>query len=80
VGLGKSLANEFGKDGIPVNNVGTGFTATDRPERVSQNPRRGFEKNRRNEVPNQHDYYAGVVDTGATVIFALRSWVSLGGC
>lgn len=30
VGLIKSLANEFGKDGILVNNVGPGFTATDR--------------------------------------------------
>lgn len=29
-GLVKSLANEFGKDGILVNNVGPGFTATDR--------------------------------------------------
>lgn len=30
VGLVKSLANEFGKDGILVNNVGPGFAATDR--------------------------------------------------
>ena len=30
VGFVKSLANEFGKDGILVNNVGPGFTATDR--------------------------------------------------
>jgi 3-oxoacyl-[acyl-carrier protein] reductase len=30
VGLVKSLANEFGKDGILVNNIGPGFTATDR--------------------------------------------------
>jgi 3-oxoacyl-[acyl-carrier protein] reductase len=30
VGLVRSLANEFGKDGILVNNVGPGFTATDR--------------------------------------------------
>jgi 3-oxoacyl-[acyl-carrier protein] reductase len=30
VGLMKSLANEFGKDGILVNNVGPGYTATDR--------------------------------------------------
>jgi 3-oxoacyl-[acyl-carrier protein] reductase len=30
LGLVKSLANEFGKDGILVNNVGPGFTATDR--------------------------------------------------
>jgi 3-oxoacyl-[acyl-carrier protein] reductase len=29
-GLVKSLANEFGKDGILINNVGPGFTATDR--------------------------------------------------
>ena len=30
VGLVKSLANEFGADGILVNNVGPGYTATDR--------------------------------------------------
>jgi 3-oxoacyl-[acyl-carrier protein] reductase len=30
LGLVKSLANEFGKDGILVNNVGPGFTATAR--------------------------------------------------
>ncbi len=30
VGLVKSLANEFGKDGITVNNVAPGYTATDR--------------------------------------------------
>jgi len=30
VGLVKSLANEFGKDGILVNNVGPGYTATQR--------------------------------------------------
>lgn len=30
VGLVKSLANEFGKDGITVNNVGPGYTATER--------------------------------------------------
>ena len=30
LGLVRSLANEFGKDGITVNNVGPGYTATDR--------------------------------------------------
>ena len=30
LGLVKSLSNEFGKDGITVNNVGPGFTATER--------------------------------------------------
>ncbi len=30
LGLVRSLANEFGKDGILVNNVGPGYTATDR--------------------------------------------------
>jgi 3-oxoacyl-[acyl-carrier protein] reductase len=30
MGLVRSLANEFGKDGITVNNVGPGYTATDR--------------------------------------------------
>jgi 3-oxoacyl-[acyl-carrier protein] reductase len=35
VGLVKSLANEFGKDGILVNNVGPGFTATDRLKELS---------------------------------------------
>ena len=36
VGLVKSLANEFGKDGILVNNVGPGFTATDRLRQLAQ--------------------------------------------
>lgn len=35
VGLVKSLANEFGKDGILVNNVGPGFTATDRLKKLA---------------------------------------------
>lgn len=30
LGLVKSLSNEFGRDGITVNNVGPGYTATDR--------------------------------------------------
>jgi len=36
VGLVRSLANEFGKDGILVNNVGPGFTATDRLKSLAQ--------------------------------------------
>src|ERR1700722_3623307 len=36
VGLAKSLANEFGKDGILVNNVGPGFTATDRLKELAK--------------------------------------------
>src|SRR5437868_9722306 len=36
VGLVKSLANEFGKDGILVNNVGPGFTATDRLKELTR--------------------------------------------
>jgi len=32
----KSLANEFGKDGILVNNVGPGFTATDRLRQLAK--------------------------------------------
>ena len=36
VGLVKSLANEFGKDGILVNNVGPGFTATDRLKELAK--------------------------------------------
>ena len=35
VGLVKSLANEFGEDGILVNNVGPGFTATDRLKQLA---------------------------------------------
>lgn len=35
-GLVKSLANEFGKDGILVNNVGPGFTATDRLKELAR--------------------------------------------
>src|SRR5438874_1262263 len=36
VGLVKSLANEFGKDGITVNNVGPGYTATDRLKELAK--------------------------------------------
>jgi 3-oxoacyl-[acyl-carrier protein] reductase len=35
VGLVKSLANEFGKDGILVNNVGPGYVATDRLKQLA---------------------------------------------
>ncbi len=35
MGLVRSLANEFGKDGITVNNVGPGYTATDRLKELS---------------------------------------------
>ena len=38
VGLVKSLANEFGKDGILVNNVGPGFTAHGSFEGISEGP------------------------------------------
>ena len=36
VGLVKSLANEFGKDGVLVNNVAPGFTATDRLKQLAK--------------------------------------------
>ena len=36
VGLVRSLANEFGKDGILVNNVGPGYTATDRLKNLAK--------------------------------------------
>lgn len=36
VGLVKSLANEFGKDRILVNNVGPGYTATDRLKELAK--------------------------------------------
>jgi 3-oxoacyl-[acyl-carrier protein] reductase len=36
LGLVKSLANEFGKDGILVNNVAPGFTATDRLKELAR--------------------------------------------
>ena len=35
-GLVKSLANEFGKDGILVNNVGPGYTGTDRLKELAR--------------------------------------------
>lgn len=35
MGLVRSLANEFGKDGITVNNVAPGYTATDRLKELS---------------------------------------------
>lgn len=37
LGLVRSLANEFGKDGITVNNVGPGFTATQRLRQLAAN-------------------------------------------
>jgi 3-oxoacyl-[acyl-carrier protein] reductase len=37
VGLVKSLANEFGPDGITVNNVGPGYTATERLKTLARN-------------------------------------------
>src|SRR5436309_189270 len=36
VGLVKTLANEFGKDGILVNNVAPGYTATDRLKELAR--------------------------------------------
>jgi 3-oxoacyl-[acyl-carrier protein] reductase len=36
VGLVKSLSNEFGKDGITVNNVGPGYTATGRLKELAR--------------------------------------------
>lgn len=36
VGLVKSLANEFGKDGILVNNVAPGYTATERLKQLAR--------------------------------------------
>src|SRR5262249_30169583 len=36
VGLVKSLSNEFGKDGILVNNVGPGYTRTDRLKELAR--------------------------------------------
>lgn len=44
VGLVKSLANEFGKDGILVNNVGPGFTATDRLKELARSRSAGSGK------------------------------------
>ncbi len=45
VGLVKSLANEFGKDGILVNNVGPGFTATDRLKELAHSRAAALGKN-----------------------------------
>jgi 3-oxoacyl-[acyl-carrier protein] reductase len=36
LGLIKSLSNEFGKDGITVNNVGPGYTATERLRQLAK--------------------------------------------
>jgi 3-oxoacyl-[acyl-carrier protein] reductase len=36
LGLVKSLSNEFGKDGITVNNVGPGYTATERLKQLAK--------------------------------------------
>jgi 3-oxoacyl-[acyl-carrier protein] reductase len=48
VGLVKSLANEFGKDGILVNNVGPGFTATDRLKELAKASAASSGKNEQN--------------------------------
>ena len=47
VGLVKSLANEFGKDGILVNNVGPGFTATERLKQLARTRSAGSGKSER---------------------------------
>jgi 3-oxoacyl-[acyl-carrier protein] reductase len=44
VGLVKSLANEFGKDGILVNNVGPGYTATERLKELARSRSAGSGK------------------------------------
>jgi 3-oxoacyl-[acyl-carrier protein] reductase len=44
VGLVKSLANEFGKDGILVNNVGPGYTVTDRLKELARSRSAGSGK------------------------------------
>jgi 3-oxoacyl-[acyl-carrier protein] reductase len=44
VGLVKSLANEFGKDGILVNNVGPGYTSTDRLKELARARSRAQQK------------------------------------
>ena len=49
VGLVKSLANEFGKDNILVNNVGPGFTATDRLKELA-NARSAASGKSQNEI------------------------------
>jgi 3-oxoacyl-[acyl-carrier protein] reductase len=36
MGLVRSLANEFGKDGVLVNNVAPGYTATERLKELSE--------------------------------------------
>ena len=36
MGLVRSLANDFGKDGITVNNIGPGYTLTDRLKQLSE--------------------------------------------
>jgi len=47
VGLVKSLANEFGRDGILVNNVGPGFTATERLKELARARAAGSGKSER---------------------------------
>lgn len=44
VGLVKSLANEFGRDGILVNNVAPGYTATDRLKELARSRSAGQRK------------------------------------
>jgi len=46
VGLVKSLANEYGKDGILVNNVGPGYTSTERLNELAAANSRGSGKSK----------------------------------
>ena len=51
VGLVKSLANEFGKDGILVNNVGPGYTATARLKELARTQAEAARRIRRGNFP-----------------------------
>ena len=48
VGLVKSLANEFGKDGILLNNVPPGYTATDRLKELAKSCSAATRKSEKN--------------------------------
>jgi 3-oxoacyl-[acyl-carrier protein] reductase len=58
VGLVKSLANEFGKDGITVNNVGPGYTATGRLKELARSRSAALGK-------SEEDVFAGWANDAA---------------
>jgi 3-oxoacyl-[acyl-carrier protein] reductase len=63
-GLVRSLANQFGKDGILVNNVGPGYTATDRLQSLAESRSKAL------NVPKEELFRQWAADTATGKIAA----------